>query len=97
MEIMLHRNPDMAGDGGPALTDFDVVYPKLRLLLTPTSVPTASPSPVGIVRTQAQWLNFPLTPFSIKVSSVGALTPAQRSYGAKLPANVHLLSFIEWG
>lgn len=97
IEIMLHRNPNMAGDGGPALSDFTTVFPKLRLLLLSASPLSSSPSPVGVVRTHAQLVNFALSAFSAIGPYVGFLTPASLSFASQLPPNIHLLTFAEYG
>ncbi len=74
---MLHRNPDMSGDGGPALTDTDEVFPSLRYITSFLRVKIltanrllATQTPTPLLRIHAQLENFPLIPFSAVVSKV---------------------------
>jgi hypothetical protein len=92
LEVMVHRNPDMGDNFGPALTDTTVVYPITRVLV---DTPAASPLQV---RKQPYLLNFPLTAFA------GGVTPSIEAWTSKyattahfisgaLPPNIRLLSF----
>jgi hypothetical protein len=90
IEVMLHRNPDMGDNFGPALTDTTIVFPVVQVVV---DTPAASTLPV---RKLPYLLNFPLTPFFGTTPSVASwasthVTTAQFISSA-LPPNIHFLS-----
>jgi len=89
LEVMIHRNPDMGDGFGPGLTDLDVVYPAVRVLV---SSPSHAP-----VYSHSYKFNFPAAVFTTPIPSISDF---EMNYNAQLkfltrdlPPNIHLLSF----
>jgi len=90
LEVMIHRNPDMSDDFGPGLTDTDVVFPTLRVLVDIQQNSNAQ------LHKQSYWLNFPVVVFTAPTTTASDWikrykTSAQFLTSA-LPNNIHLLS-----
>jgi len=89
LEVMIARNPDMGDGFGPGLTDLDVVYPAVRVLV-------GSPSHTNVYKHSYKF-NFPLAVYSTPTSSISDFemnyNPSLKFLTRDLPQNVHLLSF----
>jgi len=90
LEVMIHRNPDESDGFGPALTDTDVVYPTLRVL-----VDSPQNSTLKVYR-HSYLLNFPLTLYSAPTTSATNWAKAYKTslqfLANALPDNIHLVS-----